>query len=51
MLSVAVNDTGSVNENATLTVADGSGDVVEDNDTDANSGDTLTITHVRTGKC
>jgi len=46
---VAVNDTGSVNENATLTVADGSGDVVEDNDTDANSGDTLTITHVRTG--
>ena len=46
---VAVNDTGSVNEGATLTVADGSGDVVEDNDTDANSGDTLTITHVRTG--
>ncbi|MDC0967998.1 VCBS domain-containing protein [Alphaproteobacteria bacterium] len=46
---VAVNDTGSVDEGATLTVADGSGDVVEDNDTDANSGDTLTITHVRTG--
>ena len=46
---VAANDTGSVDEGATLTVADGSSDIVEDNDTDANSGDTLTITHVRTG--
>ena len=45
---VANNDTGSVNENATLTVSNGSSDVVEDNDTDAD-GDTLTITTVRTG--
>ena len=45
---VANNDTGSINENATLTVSNGSSDVVEDNDTDAD-GDTLTITTVRTG--
>ena len=32
---VAVNDTGSVNEDATLTVSDGSGDIIANNDTDS----------------
>jgi VCBS repeat-containing protein len=40
---VAVNDTGAVNEDATLSVADGSGDIIADDDTDADDSATLTV--------
>ena len=46
---VAANDTGSVNEDATLTVDNGSGDLVENNDTDLDPDAVLTITEIRTG--
>ncbi|NDI02537.1 MAG: hypothetical protein EBY57_12250, partial [Actinobacteria bacterium] len=40
---VADNETGAVNEDATLTVSDGTSDLLH-GDTDADSSDTLTIT-------
>ena len=46
---VAANDTGTVNEGETLTVSNGSGDIVEDNDADADDSSTLTVTAVRIG--
>ena len=45
---VAVNDTGAVDEDATLTVNQVSG-VIDDNDTDLDTTDVLTVTDVRTG--
>ena len=41
---VATNDTGAVNEGETLTVSNGSGDIVENNDTDADDSSSLTVT-------
>ena len=46
---VAVNDTGSVNEDATLTVSDGSGDIIADNDTDADDSASLVVSAIRLG--
>ena len=46
---VATNDTGAVNEGETLTVSNGSGDIVENNDTDADDSSSLTVTSIRTG--
>ena len=46
---VAANDTGSVNEDATLTVSDGSGDIIADNDTDADDSASLVVSAIRTG--
>ena len=46
---VAVNDTGSVNEDATLTVSDGSGDIIANNDTDADDSASLVVSAIRTG--
>ena len=46
---VAANDTGTVNEGGTLTVTDGSGDIIEDNDTDADASAFLRVSSVRTG--
>jgi VCBS repeat-containing protein len=46
---VAANDTGTVNEGETLTVSNGSGDIVEDNDSDADDSSTLTVTSIRVG--
>ena len=46
---VANNDTGAVNEDATLTVTDGSSDLVEDNDTDVDASSSLTVTTFRIG--
>jgi len=46
---VATNDTGSVNEDATLTVSDGSGDIIANNDTDADDGASLVVSAIRTG--
>ena len=46
---VATNDTGSVNEDATLTVSDGSGDIIADNDTDADDSASLVVSAIRTG--
>ena len=45
---VAVNDTGAVDEDATLTVNQVSG-VIDDNDTDLDTSDILTVTDIRTG--
>jgi VCBS repeat-containing protein len=42
---VADNETNSVNEDATVTVTDGTSDVLH-GDTDADSGDTLTVTQI-----
>ena len=47
---VATNDTGSVNEDATLTVSSAGSGVVQDNDTDADGDDTaasLVITQIK----
>jgi len=47
---VATNDTGSVNEDATLTVSSAGSGVVQDNDTDADADDTassLVITQIK----
>ncbi|MGI9277944.1 MAG: DUF4347 domain-containing protein, partial [Endozoicomonas sp.] len=44
---VATNDTGAVNEDATLTVTQANG-VVDNNDTDVD-GDTVTVSAIRTG--
>ncbi|MDA9605398.1 VCBS domain-containing protein, partial [Alphaproteobacteria bacterium] len=46
---VAVNDTGSVNEDATLTVSDGSGDIIANNDTDADDSASLVVSAIRLG--
>ena len=46
---VATNDTGSVNEDATLTVSDGSGDIIANNDTDADDSASLVVSAIRTG--
>ena len=46
---MAANDTGSVDEDATLTVSNGSGDLVENNDTDLDPDAVLTITEIRKG--
>ena len=42
----ATNDTASVNEDATTTVSSASSGVIDDNDTDPDSSDTLTITNI-----
>jgi VCBS repeat-containing protein len=42
----ATNDTVSVNEDATTTVSSASSGVIDDNDTDPDSSDTLTITNI-----
>ena len=42
----AANDTASVNEDATTTVSSASSGVIDDNDTDPDSSDTLTITNI-----
>jgi VCBS repeat-containing protein len=42
----AANDTVSVNEDATTTVSSASSGVIDDNDTDPDSSDTLTITNI-----
>ena len=42
----ATNDTASVNEDATTTVSNASNGVVDNNDTDPDSSDTLTITNI-----
>ena len=47
---VATNDTGSVNEDATLTVSSAGSGVIQDNDTDADGDDTaasLVITQIK----
>ena len=46
---VAANDTGSVDEDATLTVSNGSGDLVENNDTDPDDSASLVISAIRVG--
>ena len=46
---VAANDTGSVNEGATLTVSNGSSDIIDDNDTDADASSSLSVSAIRTG--
>ena len=46
---VADNDTGSVNEGETLTVTDGSSDIIDDNDTDVDASSNLRVASVRTG--
>ena len=45
---VAVNDTGAVDEDATLTVNQVNG-IIDDNDTDLDTSDVLTVTDIRTG--
>ena len=42
----ANNDTAAVNEDATTTVSNASNGVIDDNDTDPDSSDTLTITNI-----
>ena len=42
----ATNDTASVNEDATTTISSASNGVIDDNDTDPDSSDTLTITNI-----
>ena len=46
---VATNDTGSVNEDATLSVSNGSGDIIDNNDTDADDSASLVVSAVRIG--
>ena len=46
---VAANDTGTVNEGETLTVSNGSSDIIDDNDTDADASASLTVSAIRTG--
>ena len=46
---VAANDTGSVNEDATLTVSDGAGDIIANNDTDADDSASLVVSAIRLG--
>ena len=46
---VAANDTGTVNEGETLTVSNGSSDIIDDNDTDADASASLTVSAVRLG--
>ena len=45
---VADNETGAVNEDATLTVSDGTSDLLH-GDTDADDSASLTISAIRTG--
>ena len=42
----ATDDTASVNEDATTTISSASSGVIDDNDTDPDSSDTLTLTNV-----
>ena len=51
---IANNDTGAVNEDATLTVTEANGVILSGSapsgvDTDVDVGDTLTVTDIRTG--
>jgi VCBS repeat-containing protein len=46
---VATNDTGSVNEDATLSVSNGSGDIIDNNDNDADDSASLVVSAVRIG--
>ena len=48
---VADNDAGSVNEGETLTVTDGSSDIIDDNDTDVDASSNLRVASCADGRC
>ena len=46
---VAANDTNSVSEGGTVTVTDGSSDIIDDNDTDSDASASLVVSAIRLG--